>query len=633
MNDRPVEASPALAEPSARFPIAEDSGTVSGLTHVFPGDGEMAGRMRALDWAQSPVGPPDRWPQNLLTAIGICLASRFPMQIWWGPQLTFFYNDACIPFLGPGKHPRVLGRPARETWAEIWDRIGPACEHVLGNGRADAAPDVLLHCGRDLPQEEARVAFSFSPVFGEGSRVGGVCCTCTGTAEKFDGERRLDGRGEDFEEQVRARTRDLESANESLRREANERRRAEEALRVNERRMRGQKDAFQAAIDGAPPRVSLGILARIVTEEMEGAARTAFYVADQDVACLRALPGAGDMPESYVWKVDRFPIGFDSLACGLATAAGRPVLTRDVFEEPLWKPWVHLAKQYDFRGCWSFPIETRDRRPIGTFALYFREPRLPVPHDVTLAAIVTQAAAIILSRHRLEEEVAARTEDLRLSVAERDALLNEVHHRVKNNLQVIGSLLEMQANRVDDPQAYSQFEEACNRVLSIAAIHEVLYRRGSFSDIPLGEYVRDMGNRLIALYGLGGRVEVDVQDGGISLDLDRATSLGLVLNELISNSCKHAFPDARQGQIAIRFARGEGRIRVEVADNGVGFVAQPRLDSCLGLRLVRTIVTQNLGGAVDWGSEHGTWVAMDIAERMPQQAGRFKPAASLSSGA
>ena len=188
---------------------------------------------------------------------------------------------------------------------------------------------------------------------------------------------------------------------------------AEEALRINERRLRAQNEAFQAAVDGAPLSHSLGLLARVVAEETEGAARTAFYLADREVARLHPVSGAASMPATYTAQVDGFPIGRDSLACGLATATGRPVLTRDVLEEPLWKPWIHLAKEYDFRGCWSFPIETRDRRPMGTFALYFREPRDAGPQDLSLAAVVTQAAGIIMSRHTEAEERARAEQALR----------------------------------------------------------------------------------------------------------------------------------------------------------------------------------------------------------------------------
>jgi two-component sensor histidine kinase len=203
-----------------------------------------------------------------------------------------------------------------------------------------------------------------------------------------------------------------------------ERTRAEEALGINERRLAAQKEAFEAAVDGAPLHRSLGVLARIVTAETGGAARTAFYVADQSVACLHPIPDAGDMPPSYTAKVDRFPIGLESLACGLATATGRPILTRDVFEEPLWKPWVHLAREFDFRGCWSFPIETRDRRPIGTLALYFREARDAQPQDLALAAVVTQAAGIIISRQTEVEERARVERALRESEEKYRSLFN-----------------------------------------------------------------------------------------------------------------------------------------------------------------------------------------------------------------
>ena len=197
--------------------------------------------------------------------------------------------------------------------------------------------------------------------------------------------------------------------------EAVERARAEEAPRTNEKRMRGQKEAFQAAINGAKLEDSLAILARLVTEETAGQARTAFYIADPDLTCLNPIRGAGDMPESYMKQVEGFVIGMDSLACGLATATGRPVLTRDVFEEPLWKPWVHLAKEYDFRGCWSFPIETRDGKPLGTFAQYFTTAREAAPRDLALADVVTQAAAIIISRHTEAQERARAEEALRAS--------------------------------------------------------------------------------------------------------------------------------------------------------------------------------------------------------------------------
>src|ERR1051326_4936898 len=92
---------------------------------LFAGGGETGALMHAMDWAETPLGPVESWPQSLQTAVSICLASRFPILLWWGPELIMLYNDAYRPMLGTTKHPRALGHRGRDSWAEIWDVIGP----------------------------------------------------------------------------------------------------------------------------------------------------------------------------------------------------------------------------------------------------------------------------------------------------------------------------------------------------------------------------------------------------------------------------------------------------------------------------------------------------------------------------
>ena len=123
--------------------------------------------------------------------------------------------------------------------------------------------------------------------------------------------------------------------------------------------------------------------------------RAAFYIADG--AKLHHVAG---MPQAYARCVDGFAIGPQSLACGLAAATGQSIITRDVTEEPLWKPWLWLAEQFDYRACWSFPVETSSGKIVGTFAMYFKKPRDPTERELDFAATITRTAAIAMSRPR-----------------------------------------------------------------------------------------------------------------------------------------------------------------------------------------------------------------------------------------
>ena len=151
---------------------------------------EMAERIRSFHWSQTPLGPIEQWPQSLKTSVSICLASRFPIVMYWGQEYVVLYNDAYSTILG-GKHPWALGRPCRECWAEIWDTIGPMLHGVIKSGQATWSDDLLLPIQRRGYPEECYFSFSFSPIRVETGVVGGIFTAVLKTTEKVIGERRL----------------------------------------------------------------------------------------------------------------------------------------------------------------------------------------------------------------------------------------------------------------------------------------------------------------------------------------------------------------------------------------------------------------------------------------------------------
>jgi PAS domain S-box-containing protein len=156
----------------------------------FPGNSEMARRMREFDWSVTPLGPIESWPQSLLASIRLMLNSRYPMFVWWGPELINFYNDAYIPVLG-ARHPAALGQPASRVWVEIWEVVGPQAEIVMRDGQATWNESILLVMERHGYTEETYFTFSYSPVTDEHGNVGGVFCACTEDTKRILGERRV----------------------------------------------------------------------------------------------------------------------------------------------------------------------------------------------------------------------------------------------------------------------------------------------------------------------------------------------------------------------------------------------------------------------------------------------------------
>lgn len=200
----------------------------------------------------------------------------------------------------------------------------------------------------------------------------------------------------------------------------------------------------------------------------------------------------------------------------------------------------------------------------------------------------------ITERKREEEKI-------RASLREKEILLKEIHHRVKNNLQIISSLLNLQSAHIRDPRALEVFKEGQGRVRSMALIHEKLYQSDDLARVDFSEYIRNLAAYLFRSYEVhAGAVCLNVEAEDVLLGVDTAIPCGLIINELVSNSLKHAFPGGGGGSINITLRpAGAERLTLTVADDGVGLPEgfDVRATPSLGLQLVNTLARQ-LGGDV-----------------------------------
>jgi PAS domain S-box-containing protein len=195
------------------------------------------------------------------------------------------------------------------------------------------------------------------------------------------------------------------------------------------------------------------------------------------------------------------------------------------------------------------------------------------------------------------------------SLREKEVLLQEVYHRTKNNMQVIHSLLSLQSNSLQDPGLLKAFRDTQDRIRAMALVHEKLYRSESLSQIDLGDYLKDLAETLVANYQTPDkRIFLEVNAAAIHVSLDTAIPCSLVMNELISNCIKHAFPQAGDGRIIISLRSKDGLIELSVRDDGVGVANgfDPRAAKTLGLPLVINLIEHQLKGSISLDTTGGT---------------------------
>jgi PAS domain S-box-containing protein len=297
-------------------------------------------------------------------------------------------------------------------------------------------------------------------------------------------------------------------------------------------------------------------------------------------------------------------------------------------EQEIGSGWASGVHPEDFQRCMgvyldsfvarrAFSMEYRLRRHDGEFRWVYDQGAPRFEPDGAFGGFIGSCTDITEQREardalgRLNQELEDRVRERTAIAREREVMLREVHHRVKNDLQLISSVLAMQGRRLTDPVSVEAFTECQSRVQTIALIHEYMYQSDNLARLPLSENIRGLAANMLRAGGSPTcAIALDVRvEEQITLPVDRAIPCGLILNELMTNALKHAFPERRDGTVRVTLRRQADELVLGVADDGVGMPGDyaSNVKGSLGWRLVKAFADQ-LGAWVRVTADHGTQV-------------------------
>jgi PAS domain S-box-containing protein len=297
--------------------------------------------------------------------------------------------------------------------------------------------------------------------------------------------------------------------------------------------------------------------------------------------------------------------------------------------EELGNGWAEGVHPEDFQACMHtyldafvarerFSMEYRLRRHDGVYRWFLDQGAPRFALDGSFAGFIGSCVDITEQRlardvlTRLNETLETRVRERTAIAEEREFLLREVHHRVKNDLQLISSLLNMQSRQLRDPESIAALTECEQRVQAVALIHEHMYLSKNLGRLPFSENLRSLSANVFRIADLEpGAIRLEVEaEPGIELSVERAIPCGLIVNELITNSLKHAFPKGRRGTVRVELKSSGGVVTLSVSDDGIGFNPNS-LSESLGVRLVEAFASQ-LGGVLHVTTDPGTSVTLEF---------------------
>ena len=556
--------------------------TVTPTLDFLAGGGEVGARLRALNWSETPLGPPERWPQSLKTIVRVVLDSRYAMWMLWGPDLTFFCNDAYLPTVGI-KRDWVLGARADKVWEEIWPDIGPRINKVLEHGHATWDEALLLFLERSGFAEETYHTFSYSPVYDDESHIAGMLCVVTEVTERVIGERHL------------------------------------RVLRDLAARASGMETVQQAC----------NRLVGVLAENLLDVPFSCLYVRDEAAPQGRLASHHGSLPERLrpaavtrgkddPWRLGEAIQRNDSHIVSVADLG-------ESIPSPLWPEQPIIQAMV-------LPIQGQgSAEPIAVLVAGV-SPRqaLDDSYRAFLDLVARQFAAAIADAQAYEAE-RQRADALAAIDRAKTIFFSNVSHEFRTPLTLmLGPIAEAAAHAATPAAVRTQLELAHRNALRLLKLVNSLLdfsrieagrAQATYEPTDLAALTRDLASTFRSTIERAGlRFTVRCEALPELVYLDREMWERIVLN-LVSN----AFKFTLAGEIAVRVGAADGSALLEVADTGVGIPRHelPRLferfhrvegaggrtqeGSGIGLALSQELVTLH-GGTINATSElgHGT---------------------------